>query len=317
MSDSQAEEAGVPDSKPVDANNAKPPKTLIMQMIRQWFTNLRYRCKIFVKRYPLQLISLGLLMSLLLVFFFDKIVISIHSGEVGVLWRRLGNGTVIDNVYLEGVHVILPINKMYVYNIRKQHYNDSIDVLTRDGLTVKVQYTVRYFVDKDTLPLLHQRIGPDYVNVVVRPDVRSVIRTLFGQFTPEQIYTAQKAIQEDISETSKMRLAARFVTLDDVPIEKITLPAKITESIEAKMIQQQREGEYVYRLSIAKKEADRLKTESEGYKLYNDNVNRSLTPSILQWHGIKATQELAKSPNSKMVIIGSGKSGLPIILGKD
>jgi regulator of protease activity HflC (stomatin/prohibitin superfamily) len=224
---------------------------------------------------------------------------------------------VIDTVYREGMHAILPFNKMYIYNMRKQQFSESIDVLTLDGLAVNVKYTARYYLEKDTLTLLHQRVGPDYVNVVVRPDVRSVIRTWFGQYKPEEIYTSQTAIQLRVSEQSKVRLAARFVTLDDVLIEVITLPKRISEAIESKLSSQQREAEYIYRLAIAQKEAERLRIESAGVKLYNDTVNKSLTPSILKWHGIKATEELAKSPNAKVVVIGAGNSGLPLILGKD
>ena len=288
-----------------------------MKSIREWLASLRFHSVPFMKRNALSLVSLGLLLILILVFFFDRIIISIHPGELGVLWRRLGAGTVIDTVYREGMHVILPINKMYVYNVRKQQFSDSIDVLTLDGLTVKVKYTTRYYLEKDTLALLHQQVGPDYVNVVIRPDVRSVIRALFGQYKPEEIYTSQKALQLRVSEQSKIRLSARFVTLDDVPIESITLPPKISEAIEAKMAQQQRDGEYIYRLSIAKKEAERLQIESAGLEVYNNTVNQSLTPSVLKWHGIQATQELAKSPNAKVVVIGASASGLPLILGKD
>jgi regulator of protease activity HflC (stomatin/prohibitin superfamily) len=288
-----------------------------MKPIREWLVRFSHDSRVFMRRHLLSVISLGLLLCLILVFFFDQIVISIHPGELGVLWRRLGTGTVIDTVYREGMHVILPINKMYIYTIRKQQFSESIDVLTLDGLTVKVKYTARYFLDKDTLPLLHQRVGPDYVNVVVRPDIRAVIRTLFGQYRPEEMYTSQKAIQLRVSEQAKVRLSARFVTLDDVPIESITLPPKITEAIETKLVQQQREGEYVYRISIAQKEAERLRIESAGLQLYNDTVNRSLTASVLKWRGIQATQELAKSPNAKVVVIGAGNAGLPLILGKD
>jgi regulator of protease activity HflC (stomatin/prohibitin superfamily) len=288
-----------------------------MKSICEWFASFKCSNKIFVRRHALSLISFGLLLGLILAFFFNQIFISIHPGELGVLWRRIGTGTVIDTVYREGMHVILPINKMYIYTIRKQQFTESIDVLTLDGLTVKVKYTARYYLDKDTLPLLHQRVGPDYLNVVVRPDIRSVIRTLFGQYKPEEIYTSQKAIQLRVSEQSKVRLSARFVTLDDVPIESITLPTRISEAIEAKMVQQQREGEYVYSLSIAKKEAERLRIESAGIQFYNDTINKSLTPSVLKWRGIQATQELAKSPNAKVVVIGAGNAGLPLILGKD
>ena len=213
-----------------------------MNKIREWAADQYQLGKAFVRRQAPYLVLLFFLLCFTVVFFFNQFVVSIHSGELGILWRRLGAGTVIDTVYREGLHVILPINKMYVYNVRKQQFSDSIDVLTLDGLTVKVKYTTRYYLEKDTLPMLHQTVGPDYVNVVVRPDVKSVIRTLFGQYKPEEIYTSQKALQVRISELSKTRLAARFITLDDVPIESITLPAKISESIESKMTQQQRES---------------------------------------------------------------------------
>ena len=288
-----------------------------MNSMREWIASRYRRARAFAGRQAPYLILLAFVLGFCVIFFFNRIVVSIHPGELGVLWRLLGGGTQIDTVYREGLHVILPINEMYIYNVRKQQFTDTIDVLTVDGLTVKVRYSTRYFLDKDTLPLLHQRVGPDYVNVVVRPEVRSVMRTVFGQYKPEEIYTTQKAIQERVSVLSKTHLEARFVALDDVPIESITLPTRISEAIEAKMAQQQLDGEYVYRLSIAAKEADRKRIESEGIRVYNNNVSPTLSPSVLAWHGILATQELAKSPNAKVVVVGSGPNGLPLILGKD
>lgn len=285
--------------------------------IREWASAQYGRWKAFARRQAPYLILLLFLLSFLLVFFFNRIVISVDSGELGVLWRWLGGGTQIDTVYREGVHVIWPFNRMYIYNVRKQQFTDNISVLTVDGLTVSVRYSVRYFLEKDTLPLLHQRIGPNYVTVVVRPEVRSVMRMVFGQYRPEEIYTTQKAIQERISILSKTHLQARFVSLDDVPIESITLPTRISDAIENKLAQQQVDQEYAYRLSIATKEADRKRIESAGIKLYNDTVKSSLTAEVLAWHGVQATQELAKSPNAKVVVIGAGKSGLPLILGKE
>ena len=287
-----------------------------MKSIREWAASRYRRSKAFARRHAPYLILLFFLLSFFAIFFFNRIVISVQPGELGVLWRFLGGGTQIDTVYREGVHVILPFNKMYIYNVRKQQFTDKIDVLTVDGLTVAVRYSVRYYLDKDTLPLLHQRIGPDYVNVVVRPEIRSVIRIIFGQYKPEEIYATQKAIQEHISVLAKTHLGARFVSLDDVPIESITLPARISDAIEAKLAQQQIDEEYVFRLSIAAKEADRKRIESGGIKVYNDTINSSLTPSVLAWHGILATQDLAKSPNAKVVVVGAGKNGLPLILGQ-
>jgi regulator of protease activity HflC (stomatin/prohibitin superfamily) len=160
-------------------------------------------------------------------------------------------------------------------------------------------------------------VGPDFVNVVVRPEIRSVMRIVFGQYKPEEIYATQRAIQERISTLSKTHLESRFIALDDVPIESITLPRKISEAIETKLAQQQVDEEYVFRLSIATKEAERKRIESGGIKVYNDTINGSLTPSVLAWQGIQATEELSKSPNAKVVVIGAGKNGLPLILGQE
>lgn len=288
-----------------------------MKPIRDWCAIEWRRLRAFARRQAPPMILLSIVLAFLVIFFFNRIVISIHPGELGVLWRRLGGGTQLDTVYREGMHVILPINTMYIYNIRKQQFTDRINVLTVDGLTVSVRYSVRYFLEKDTLPLLHQRVGPDYVNVVVRSEVRSVVRSVFGQFKPEEIYTTQKAIEERIGTISKVHLEARFVSLDDVPIENITLPTRISDAIESKLAQQQIDQEYAFRISIAGKEAERKRIESSGIQLYNDTVSRSLTPDVLTWHGILATQELAKSQNAKVVVIGSGKVGLPLILGKE
>ena len=288
-----------------------------MTTMRDWAANTNRRFKALLWRNLPYVILATLAMGICGVVMFDRVVVLIHPGELGVLWRCLGGGTQMDTVYREGLHLILPINRMYVYNVRKQQIPDSIDVLTVDGLTVKVHYSVRYYLENDTLPMLHQRVGPDYVNVLVKPEVRSVIRTIFGQYKPEEIYTSQRAIQERVSVLSKSHLEARFMALDDVPIESITLPEKISEAIEAKMGQQQLDEEYAYRLSIAVKEAERRRIESAGIRLFNETIDHSLSPSVLAWHGIQATQELAKSANAKVVVIGAGKSGLPIILGKD
>jgi regulator of protease activity HflC (stomatin/prohibitin superfamily) len=288
-----------------------------MTRIREWFGGERPGTLAFLRRQLSFLLVLAFIILFLVVYFSDKMVVSIRPGELGVPWSRLGGGTVIHTVFREGLHVVLPIDHMYIYNTRKQRFSDSIDVLTADGLTMHVEYSVRYYPDPDLLPLLHQRVGPDYLSVVVKPEVRSVIRTVFGQFKPEEIYATQRAIQEHVAVLSKSRMEARFISIDDVPIERIALPKTIADAIEAKLAMQQLDAEYEYRLAVAAKEAERKRIEAGGQKLYNDMVNQSLTPAQLEWQGILATQELAKSPNAKVVIVGGGKNGLPVILGKE
>ncbi len=287
-----------------------------MRRISDWFSGTFRRLQSFLKKQAWYLLVLGFILVFLLAFFADRMFVPIHPGQLGVLWSMMGGGTVVHTVYREGLHFVLPYNRMYVYNARKQRVADSIDVLTIDGLTVHVEYSVRYYPNPDLLPLLHQRVGPDYLNVVVRPEVRSVIRTVFGQYKPEEIYTTQKAIQERVSVQSKLQMEARFISVDDVPLERISLPVTVTRAIESKLAQQQLDQEYLYRIAVAGKEAQRKLIEAGGQKAYNDVVNPSLTASQLEWQGILATLELAKSPNAKVIIVG-GKNGLPIILGKE
>ncbi len=247
---------------------------------------------------------------------FNRIFITVDPGERGVLWLRFGGGTVVNRIYGEGLHVIWPFNKMYVYSIRKQKISDTIKVLTLNGLTIEVEYSVIYYPTIPLLPMLHQRVGPNYPKTIVFPEVRSVIRSVIGQNRPEDIYTTQKLIQSRVSDMSKARLESRFISLDYVPIERISLPKKISDAIESKLAQQQLEQEYEYRLAVAKKEATRKEIEANGLKNYNKVLSKSIDSKILQWQGIMATKELAKSDNSKVVVIGAGEEGLPLILGK-
>ena len=134
-----------------------------MTSLREWGADRNRRVKAFARRQAPYLVLLAFLFAFLAVILFQRMVISIRPGELGVLYRRLGGGTQIDTVYREGLHVIWPFNEMFIYNVRKQQFSDTIDVLTVDGLTVTVKYSVRYYLERDTLPLLHQRVGPDFL----------------------------------------------------------------------------------------------------------------------------------------------------------
>jgi len=269
----------------------------------------------FLKRQTPFAVLGTILLAMGFVIFFNRIVISINPGELGVLWRRMAEGTVLDRTYSEGLHFILPFNRMYRYNVRNQKIDDQLDVLTVDGLTVKVDYSIRYYLKSENLPLLHLKVGPNYADVVVKPEVRSTIRTIFGQYKPEEIYTSQRAIQEQVNEIAREKFQALYVALDGVPIHKIELPKMISNAIEEKLATQQRDKAYIYRMSIAKKEAARLLIEANGLKNYNKTLAESLGPDLLTWYGVKATEQLSKSDNSKVVVIGNSKDGLPIILG--
>jgi len=267
------------------------------------------------KQNRLKLIVTFLVILFLFVYLLPHILIFLGPGEGAVKWRRFSGGTQIDRVYGEGSHLIWPWDKMYIYNLRTQEIKDSVDVLTLNGLTIHLDLSVRFYPNRSILGLLHKNVGPDYPRIIVLPEIEHVVRTVIGQFRAEEIYTAQNSIVERIVSESYREVEERFVSLDDVLIRSIVLPEKIQNAIQRKIEQQQLVQEFDFRLQSSMKEAQRKRIEAEGIANYNKIIESSLTEEILKYKGIEATLDLGKSENAKVVVIGSGENGLPIILG--
>ncbi|HEY0838104.1 MAG TPA: prohibitin family protein [Azospirillum sp.] len=261
--------------------------------------------------------SLTLLAVLLaVVLLWSRMVVSIHSGEAGVLYRFFF-GTELDEIYGEGVHLIWPWDRMSIYDVRLQTRERDYRLLTKGGLPVNLKVAIRYRPDLRLLPLLHINVGPDYLDKVVFPETESVLRRAVGQYDPEEVYTSQRGFLESILVGSLSNAEDRYVVIDDVLVRAVELPDTVREAIERKMALLEEQKAYVFRLAIEQREAERKAIEARGIQAYQDTIRQSLTPDLLRWQGIQATRDLATSPNAKTVVIGSGKDGLPIILGGD
>jgi len=261
-------------------------------------------------------IAIVVAIVIFLVIFWSRMTVTINSGEAGVLFRTLTNGIDTERTYGEGFHFLAPWNKMIVYNVRQQEIAEEMNVLSSNGLEIKADVSAWYRPNYSKLGFLHQQIGKAYLRVVVIPALRSSARSVIGRYTPEQIYSTKRdAIQEEIYEESKLILDDKFVDLDNVLIRSIILPPTIKSAIESKLKQEQESLEYEFKLQKAQKEAERQRIDAEGKATANKILNASLTEKILQEKGISATLRLAESPNSKVVIIGNSKDGMPIILG--
>lgn len=265
---------------------------------------------------PLAIIT-TLITLLVVIFFFNRIVIIIQSGQAGVLYRLFGGGTETDTIYPEGIHIINPFNTMYLYEVRKQVALHEFDVITNKGLSIHLSLAVRYRPEYELLGVLHQRIGPGYLQRVILPQIESVMRKQLGSYTAEQIYTNEEGLLTNAILKALDEVGRNYVEVEDIIIRSIVLPAEIVTAIEDKLKQEEFMKSYEFRIQTAQKEADRLAIEAGGIKTYHETINSSLTEQILRHQGIQATQKLATSPNAKVVVIGSGKDGLPIILGGD
>ncbi len=242
--------------------------------------------------------------------------VTIDAGHAGVLFKRFGGGIDLDNTYGEGFHIVMPWNKMYIYEVRQQEIAEEMNVLSSNGLEIDLDVSAWYQPSYETLSKLHARIGRDYLQRVVIPSLRSSTRSVIGRYTPEQIYSTKRdAIQEEIFDETKKLLDEKDVQLNEVLIRSVKLPPTIKEAIETKLKQEQLTLEYEFKLETARKEAERQKIEAEGKARANNIINASLTDKILREKGIEATLKLSQSTNSKIVVIGNSKDGLPLILG--
>jgi regulator of protease activity HflC (stomatin/prohibitin superfamily) len=267
----------------------------------------------FRKKKPI-LIILLLITSILVVLLWHRIVITANVGEAGVLFRRF-TGTEIDKIYKEGVHFISPLDIMTIYETRNQIALHEFDVLSVKGLRIQLAIAIRYQPQYDMLPTLHQRIGPDYLQRVVLPQIESVMRKQLGSYNADQIYTNENGLLNKAIVLAINEVGRNYVEVDDVIIRSLTLPEHIVQAIEDKLAQQEYLRSYEFREQTATREAQRKISEAKGINQAQRIISETLTPEILAFEGIKATKELAKSQNAKIVVIGSGKNGLPLILG--
>jgi len=231
------------------------------------------------------------------------------------MYRPFSGGVDVKNTYGEGFHLIAPWNKMIKYEVRQQEGYEKMTVLSSNGLDIILEASIWFQPRFEQLGELHQKRGEQYVERVIKPAIRSATRSVVGRYTPEQIYSSKRdAIQEEIYSETKKILDKQFVQLNEVLIRDVTLPPTIKGAIERKLKQEQEALEYEFRIEKAKQEAERQRIDAEGKARANRILSASLTDKILKEKGIEATKELAKSDNSKVVVVG-GKDGLPLILG--
>ena len=259
-----------------------------------------------------------ILLGLVLIIFISKSSINIGYGEAGVLFKTFSGGVVTEQPPLgEGFHIIAPWNSVYVYNVKQQEvFEGNMQVLSSNGLEISLDVSVLYQPELQSLGSLHQTKGENYVNIVLIPQIRAVARSVVGRYTPEQLYSSKRdAIQNEIFEETRKNVEDQFIQLNAVLVRDVTLPIAIKEAIERKLGQEQEALEYEFRIEKAKQEAEKQRIDAEGKAAANRILNASLSDKILQEKGIEATLKLSESPNAKVIVIGGGEGGMPIILG--
>jgi prohibitin 2 len=296
-------------------------------------TRKRSRWRRFLDRFLPTLVIYLMVLTLVGVVLYPYTVVTVPSGEVGVLWKRFGGGTVLDPRELrdEGLHFIWPWNELFLYDLRVQSLTETYNAISSDGVSLTATINIRFRLKRDAIPTLHQVIGPNY-SKLLGPEIASQMREVIAQFTAEQVYsTARQEIQDKIRERTVERLGSKMmeregetsynvamrdtIILYDTLLYGIELPALVVTAINRKTEQYYISEEYKFRVEREKRESERKKIEAEGIREFQQIVSQGISDSYLRWRGIEATLQLSQSTNSKVVVIGGGKDGLPIILG--
>ncbi len=242
--------------------------------------------------------------------------LTIDPGKKGVIFKRFAGGLDKEQVYDQGFHVIMPWNKMYIYDVRTNEGQEKMQVLSKNGLNIEVELSYRFMPKPDKIGYLHDEIGSDYLRRIIVPEIRSATREVIGKYLPEELYsTKREAIQDEIFNRTSEAVGSKYITIDAILIREVTLPPKLRAAIEQKLEEEQMAFQYEFKLDRERKEAERKIIEAQAKADANKILNASLTSKILQDKGIEATLELANSQNSKVIIVGSGEGGLPLILG--
>ena len=239
----------------------------------------------------------------------QRVVYVVPAGGAGVLYHTLSGGTITDYVYGEGIQLIFPWDRFTIYDTRVQVVLSEFTALTNKGLPIQLRLAIRYHPEYDTVGLLHQRVGPDYVAKIVQPQVESVLRRYIGKEEPEAIYTNKEGVLSSIISRAIEETSEKFVTIEDIIIREVSLPEQMREAITTKLAFQQQAEAYEYRLAAELREAERKRIEAEGTAAAQKIIARGLTQDLLRWEAIRVEAELAKSNNSKMIIMNGVDAG--------
>ena len=235
-----------------------------------------------------------------------------HTGVIDFL------GYVSDNTLKPGVNLVNPMANVEKMSIKTQEIKETMNVPSEEGLGVELEISLLFKLNPDKANEIYKTVGPNYTEIILVPQFRSVVRDVTARYEAKALYTAsrEKLAGEIVDDLEKL-VGPRGITIEQAPLRQITLPSRLTQSIEEKLQAEQESQRMQFVLQRESQEADRKRIEAKGIADFQEIVSKGISEQLLKWKGIEATEKLANSTNTKVVIIGSGKDGLPIILSSD
>jgi prohibitin 1 len=257
-------------------------------------------------------LGVGVLGLFLLILLFASVA-RVDAGNVGVLSLF---GKVTGEILPEGIHLVNPFKINNQMSVRTQEIKESASVPSSEGLVINLDTSLIYHLNPAHAADVYQKLGPRYVEIVVEPTLRAAIREATASHTANALYTGEREqVARQINSQLASQLNARGIEVEGVLLRDIQLPLTLKASIEAKQQAEQEALAMSFKLQRERQEAERKRIEAQGVHDFQQIVSQGISPALLEWKGIEATESLARSPNTKVVVIGNSKNGLPLILG--
>lgn len=235
----------------------------------------------------------------------------VPAGHVGVVDFF---GTVSDNTLKAGINFVNPLARIVKMSVKTQELKEVMDVPSKEGLTVQLEVSILYHLNPEKAADVYKTVGENYESIIIEPQFRSVTRGVTASFDARALYTSEREhLSKMILDELEKTIAVRGITVESAPLRRVGLPSGLSASIEQKLQAEQESQRMQFILTKEKQEADRKRIEAQGISDFQKIVNQGLNSQLLTWKGIEATEKLANSPNTKVIIVG-GKDGLPLIL---
>ena len=266
-----------------------------------------------MKAFSIGKLILGAFALVLLLIFLFNSVTTIPAGHIGVLSLF---GRVTDEQLDSGIHAVNPFKKVNEMSVRTQALKESADVPSEEGLVMRLDTSLVFHLNPSKASKVYKDLGLNYIESIVEPTLRSAIREATASHSANALYSsARQEVQNQIRTALQRDLAPRGIEIEDVLLRDIQLPMSLKASIELKQQAEQESLAMNFKLQKEKQEAERKRIEAQGIRDFQTTVSQGISAQLLQWKGIEATETLARSANSKVVVIGNSKNGLPLILG--
>jgi len=257
----------------------------------------------------LALVALGVL----LFFVFLNPFVAIPAGQVGVLDFF---GVVSSRVLPSGVHVVLPLTRVIRMSIQTQELKEEAEVPSQEGLVMDLEASLLFRLDPEKADDIYRTVGRGYRTVIVEPQIRSAIREITASYDAKALYSSEREkVAREIFNFFTKLTHERGIIAEAILLRKVGLPPVVANAIQEKLRREQEAEQMKFVLQKEQQEAERKRIEAQGISDFQRIVAAGISPQLLEWKGIEATEKLAASPNTKIVVIGNPKTGLPIILG--